>query len=471
MSQKNSNPLRGNFGLPHFDQIKPEHVKHAVEEMLQQARRNFNQVEKDNKADWESLILPLNEIEALYHHTWSPVSHLNSVMNSQKLREVYQDMQPKLVAFGLEMGQSKKIYNALCQMKNGRVWDTLDTGQKRAVEGRLLSATLSGIALDGDKQKRFNQIAKELSQLGTEVSNNVLDATKDYELVLTDKKQIVGLTSDFIERAHQDYVSKHKSDKSMTSDTGPWLISLDMTSFVPFMENCKDEHLRETIYRAFVSRASSGKHDNRELLVKILKYRQEKARLLGFKNYADMSLSEKMASSVEEVLTLEEELRRPSWQAAQNELEELKQFSVKQGKTTTIEPWDVAFWSKRLQEEKFQYTDEDIKPYFSLSKVLDGLYDLVHHLFDISVKERTSSVTTWHQDVRFFDLYDKQKNHIASFYLDPYSRPENKRGGAWMDVCVSRRKDIVGKLKLPVAYLVCNFTPPVGDKPSLLTFR
>lgn len=471
MTKDNDNPLLDNFGLPQFDQIDSKHVKPAVKAMLRKARNLFAQLENNHQATWESLIAPLNEIEALVHHTWSPVSHLTSVLNSKELREVHQSAQGEIISFSLELSQSKKIYEGLKKLKASQGWEKLELGQQRAVEDRILSAELSGIALTGKQQERFNEIVKELSELGVTFSNHVLDATKEYSLIIEDKKSTDGLSKEFLQRAHEAYVAQEKPKDPQGAALGPWLVSLDMTSYIPFMENCKNKNLREELYRAFIRRASSGKHNNEENITKILTLRKEKAQILGFKSYAELSLTQKMAQSVDEIHELEEELRVPSWKAAQEEFQEITDFSYNQTKNKELGPWDLSYWSKRLQEEKFQFTEEEIKPYFSLTLVLEGLFDLVHHLFDISIQERKDGMPKWHSDVRFFDIFDHTKQHIASFYLDPYSRPENKRGGAWMDVCISRRKDMKGNLIKPVAYLVCNFTPPIGDRPSLLTFR
>jgi oligopeptidase A len=264
--------------------------------------------------------------------------------------------------------------------------------------------------------------------------------------------------------------SEASSEVAADPTNGPWLVTLDGPVFTAFMQNSTRRDLREKVYRAFVTRASTGKTDNTALMTKILKLRHEKSLILGFKSYAEGSLASKMARSTEEVFSLLETLRQASIEPAKKELAEIETFAKAGGHVGPLSQWDIPFWAKRLEEKKFSFTDEVIRPYFSLEKVLTGLFELTRKLFNVNVELAPHGASVWHPDVSFYRIYDEEKVHIASFFLDPYSRPETKRGGAWMDEVVGRR--VTGKdVRIPVAHLVCNFTPPVGDKPSLLTFQ
>ena len=470
MSLEN-NPLLGNYGLPAFNKIEPEHVVPAVRSVLNECEKQFEALEKNSPATWSQLFEPLAKISLMIHHTWSPVSHLNGVMNSDALRQAYEKVQGEIVALGLKMNQSQAIYKAMKKLQQGDDAKNLSNGQKRVLEARIQEAELSGIGLEGDAKAEFNELSQELTQLSTSFANNVLDATKSFSLTLKTLEDVTGLPVSFLSMASQSYNQKFpNADKASSPEHGPWLVTLDYPSFVPFMENSKRRDLREKIYRAFIMRAADKPYDNRATIKRILEIRKRQSSMLGFESYAQMSLSRKMAENVESIFKLEEELRTAAWQPAHQELKDLQDLAKEHGEAEVLN-WDVAFWSKRLQEKRFQFTDEELRPYFALPRVLDGLFALVKKIFSITVKRADDGVPKWHQDVMFFKIFDEDNKHIASFYLDPYSRPENKRGGAWMDECLPRYKNSEGDVVLPVAYLVCNSTPPINDDPSLMTFR
>ncbi|QDV18507.1 Oligopeptidase A [Gimesia panareensis] len=466
------NPLLVLEGLPRFDQIEPRHIKPAVKALLEQSEAGLRKIEKDAQPTWEGLMQPLEELDYPWERSWGSVGHLLGVRNTPELREAYESVLPEIIAFSLSVKQSKPIYEAMKAIRDNGSWDQLNDAQKRIIEKRILSAELAGIGLSGAELTRFNEIATELSQLSTKFSNNVLDATKAYTLLITDSKDVDGFPDSLKQLAAQSYNSweDKDADTEATPDAGPWRITLDFPCFGPFMQHCRNRILREQVYRAFITRASEGEHDNTPLIPQILKLRQEKAKLLGYANYAEVSLAEKMAPSIEAVLEMEEELRSSSWDNGQQDLADLQEYAKEQGESEPIIQWDFAFWSERLREKRFNYTDEQLRPYFSLEKVLDGLFDLVHRIFGITVTPAADDVPVWNKDVRFFHIADEAGKTIAGFYLDPYARPADKRGGAWMDDCLGR-KLVHGEVQLPVAHLVCNSTPPVGDKPSLMTFR
>ena len=463
------NPLLLGEDLPRYDEIKPEHVAEAVEKMISEVERGAARVEADPALPaWASVIEELNTLEDWFTRVWGAVSHLNVVRNEAALREVYQAAQPKVVALGLRLNQSAALYRKLLAIKEGPQWAGLDAGQRRAVDNRLLSARLAGIALEGEKKERFNKIEEELSQLATTFTNNVIDATKEFKLVLKGKAEADGLPPSAREMLAHSYARQNPPAKP-DPENGPWLLTLDAPVYLAYMQFAKDRALREKLYRAFVSRASSGEKDNTPLMGRILELRAEKAALLGYKNYAEVSLAAKMAGGVAEVNALLEELLKAAQAPARAELAEITALANASGQAGALQHWDVAYWAKRLEEKKFGYTDEELKPYFSLEKVLAGMFSLVNRLFGVTVKAADGEARTWHKDVRFFKVSDASGRQIAAFFLDPYSRPENKRGGAWMDV-VAMKRVAPGVDRLPVATLVCNFTPPVGDKPSLMSF-
>ncbi len=464
------NPLLSGEDLARYDEIKPEHVAEAVDKLVSITEKTLAEVEADSRpAAWASVIEPLNDAEDWGARVWLPVGHLNLVRNEPALREAYQAAQPKVVALDLKLGQSAGLYSKFLEIKNGAEWSRLDAAQRRAIDNRLLGAKLSGIDLKGEKKERFNKIEEELSQLATKFTNNVIDATKAFRLVVSDKAEIDGLSDSAREMLAHAYARQNPPAKPDPAN-GPWLVTLDMPVYLAVRDFARSRALREKVYRAFITRASSGETDNTALMTRILELRREKALLLGYKNYAELSLARKMAGSVQQVNALFEELLAASAEPARAELKEITALANASGHAGPLEQWDLYFWAKRLEEKRFGFTEEELKPYFSLPKVLDGMFALVHRLFGITVKAADGEARVWNPDTRFFKIFDKAGKHIASFYLDAYSRPENKRGGAWMNVAVVKRVG-PGHDRLPVATLTCNFTPPVGGKPSLMTFR
>jgi oligopeptidase A len=472
------NPLLCIEGLPKFDRIKPEHVVPAVKKLLADAEQALSALEESIDASWDGCFAKLEAIDRPFEYAWGPVSHLFGVKNSPELREAYESVLDDVVQLGLRASQSRPIYEACVAIRNGNDWASLSPTRQRIVEKKIQSAELSGIGLEGAQQERFNEITQELSQLTTTFSNNVLDATKMFELVLTDKDDVDGLPESALAMAAQSFTQKQaegagdgnaEAPAEATPEAGPWRFTLDGPSFLPFMQYCRRSDLREKLYRAFITRASEGDFNNEQNINSILALRQEKAELLGFGNYAKMSLARKMAPSVAAVEEMFETLRSASRNSAAADVEEIRELAKSEGITDELKHWDVAFWAERLREKKFDYTDEELRPYFPLEKALSGMFDLVKRIFGIKVRQ-SENAPVWHEDVRYFEVLDSDGSNIAAFYLDPYSRPENKRGGAWMDDCLGR-KLIDGNVQLPVAHLVCNSTPPVGDKPSLMTFR
>ncbi|MDJ0736644.1 MAG: M3 family metallopeptidase [Nostocaceae cyanobacterium] len=464
-----NNPLLQGSGLPPFAEIKPEHVVPAMTQLLAEMDTELTTLEANVKPTWNDLVAPLENLTERLTWSWGIVNHLMGVKNSPELREAHQTVQPQVVQFINKLSQSQSLYNAFKALRSSNDWNTLESAQKRIVEAAIRDAELSGVALQGEAKERFNAIQMELAQLSTTFSNHVLDATKAFSITLTEKQEVDGLPPSLLSLAAQ--AARAEGAENATPENGPWRITLDMPSYVPFMQHSTRRDLREKLYKAFISRAASGELDNNPLIDRILSLRQEMAELLGYKTYAQVSLASKMADNVEAVEKLLEELRVASYDAAVQDLAHLETFAASKGaaEANDIKHWDITFWAERQREEKFAFTQEELRPYFPLPQVLDGLFGLVNRIFGVTVTPADGQAPVWHEDVRYFQIADETGNAIAYFYLDPYSRPAQKRGGAWMDVCINRRQ-LRDTTQLPVAYLTCNQTPPVDDKPSLMTF-
>eukprot|EP00640_Fibrocapsa_japonica_P000962 CAMPEP_0113943386 /NCGR_PEP_ID=MMETSP1339-20121228/23221_1 /TAXON_ID=94617 /ORGANISM="Fibrocapsa japonica" /LENGTH=820 /DNA_ID=CAMNT_0000948241 /DNA_START=97 /DNA_END=2559 /DNA_ORIENTATION=+ /assembly_acc=CAM_ASM_000762 len=476
------NPLLQQSGLPKFSEVQPDHVVPAMTAILERLEEDLVLVEEALKRPTESeiweekrlyysfddVVSRMEKISSALSYAWGVVGHLNGVKNSEELREAYQEMQPKVVQASTRLGQSEQVYKALKQLSMKSHSRELDEAQQRIVEASLRSMTLSGVGLEGEEKERFNEIMVKNAELSTKFSNNVLDATKAFSLLLTTKEEVDGLPPSALALGAQQAAAK--GNEGATPEEGPWLITLDIPSYMPAMQHLKSRQIREKLYRAFITRASSGETDNEPIIQEILKLRKEKSKMLGFENFAEMSLASKMAPNVGAVDELSNFLNEKALPAAKDELGELTEFAKANGFDEKLELWDVTFWSERRKEELLGFQEEELRPYFKLDAVLGGMFDLASRLFGVTIeKAAEGEVEVWHPDASFYNVKSVETcEQVASFYLDPYSRPAEKRGGAWMDVCVGRSKVMDKK---PVAYLVCNGSPPVGDKPSLMTFR
>ena len=464
-----TNPLLEREALPPFDRIQPGHVVSAVRSALADSEEKLNKAE-NSTLGWE-LIDAVNEIEYEIHRTWGPVTHLMGVQNTVELREAHDLVQKEIVDFYLKVGQSKTVYQTLLELKktNGK----LTKEQRRIVDLRIHAARHAGVGLEGEKKKNFNAAAAELSQCSTTFANHVLDSAKAFYLDLTHKEDIEGLPPSSLNLAAQTYNEAYKKkgqEAGASAEEGPWRITLDIPSYVPFLQYARKRSLREKLYKAFIRRASADDLDNTPLIQKTLELRKKQAQLLGYTNHAEMRMDMRMAKNVTEVYGLMEQLLESAWEPAQKELQELKNYASSCGHKGNIEHWDTAYWSERLREERFGFTEEELRPYFPFPRVLEGLFRLVKEIFDVEVVSADGEAPIWHPDVRCFFVLDEDKNRIAFFYLDPYSRPEDKRGGAWMDDCIGRR-NLGSHIELPAAYLVCNAAPPMGGRPALMNFR
>ena len=468
------NPLLQTSTFPRFDAIHPEHVVPAIQQLLPALEAELQQLEAQAQPTWEGLIDPLERLTDRLSVAWGIVGHLMGVQNSDALRQAHQTVQPEVVQFFMRLGQSPAIYQALKTLKASPTWATCDAAQQRIVDLLIRDAELAGVGLQGAARERFNAIQQELARLSTEFSNHVLDATKAFSMTLTHADEVAGLPPSLLQLAAQ--AARQAGADDATPEHGPWRMTLDYPSFGPFMEHSRRRELREQIYRAFITRASNGAEDNTPLIHTILTLRQEQAQLLGYSSFAALSLASKMAPDVATVERFLEELRQASHTAAQQDLADLQQGAREAGaaEADDLANWDLAFWAERLREQRYAFNDEELRPYFPLPRVLDGLFALVQRLFGIQVRPADGEAPVWHEDVRFFRINDEQGQPIAAFYLDPYSRPAEKRGGAWMDECVGRSRILAAPghaVRLPVAYLICNQTPPVDGKPALMSFH
>lgn len=468
---RHMNPLLSlGAGLPDFASVTSAHVEPAIRALIAGVHAGLDAFEAAPQATWDGTLGRIHTLTEPLHLAWGVVSHLVSVRNTPDMRTAHAAMQGDVVSTWIRLGQSRALYDALVAIRDGSQWTQLDAIQQRVVTSEIRDMQLAGVGLTGAAKERYQAISLELNELGTRFSNHLLDAGKAWHLDLTSRDQIDGLPATLL--AQTAAMAKAAGSADATPENGPWRLTLDVPVYGPFMEHSRRRDLRETLYRAFITRAAAAPHDNLPLLEKILVLRQELAGLLGKANHAEISLATKMAGSLATVEALLDQLRAAARPKAASELAELTAFA--QQKTgdagLTLALWDAGYWAERLREERYAYTDEELRPYFALPAVLDGLFALATRLFAVVITPVTG-LSTWDPAVQVFRIADTAGRERALFYLDPYSRPANKRGGAWMNSFCGRLLRTDGSVRSPVAYLVCNQTPPVGDTPSLMTFR
>lgn len=459
-----TNPLLNLQGLPQFSQVKPEHVLEAVKSAIDNSIRVLKTVVKEHEKDptWDNVMAPIEEADDRVSRVWSIVSHLNGVCNTEELRKAHEACLPLISEYSTFVGQYQPLCEVLKTIKRSDAYQLLTKAQRKSIENSLRDFKLSGIDLPEDKKQRYAEIAAELSQLQTKFANNVLDATKAFTLHITDENEVKGLPASQINQARAE--AKKRNLDGM-------VFTLDIPSYLPFMTYVENRELRKTLYEAYATRASdkgpnAGTWDNQENIENILRLRHEEAQLLGYPTYAHLSLATKMAETPEEVIGFLEDLARKSKLQGEYEVAQVREFAAAQGQHD-LEPWDMSFYSQKLCKEKYAYDPQELRPYFGVEKVINGLFEVAQRLYNVSFRPRFG-VDVWHEDVRCYDIYDRFSSKIGTFYLDLFAR-DGKQGGAWMDECMTRRYRSDGSLQLPVAYLVCNFTPPVNGKESLLT--
>ena len=459
-----NNPLLTMDSLPPFSQIKPEQVQPAVIQAIADCKQKISDVlAQRDPHTWDSLIAPLEEVNDRLSRIWSPVSHLNSVLNSEALREAHDACLPLLSEFQTYVGQHEGLYQAYLALSQSDDFPLLSGAQRKEIQNTLRDFRLSGIGLPAEAQQRYGEIQARLSELASRFSNNVLDATQGWHKLVADEAELAGLPDSVRAAARQMAELKGKEG---------WLFTLDIPSYLPVMMYADNRELRAEMYEAFTTRASdqgpnAGKWDNSAIMSELLTLRRELAQLLGFANYAELSLATKMADKTEQVVSFLTDLAAKSLPQGKAELEEIRAFATEQHGQSELAAWDLAYYAEKLKQHKFSISDEQLRPYFPASKVVKGLFEVVKRVFGMKVRERLG-IDTWHPDVRFYDIFDADDELRGSFYLDLYAR-EHKQGGAWMDVCLGRRYRQDGSLQKPVAYLTCNFNGPVDGKPALFT--
>ena len=459
-----NNPLLTMDALPPFSQIQPEQVQAAVVQAIADCKQKISDVLAQNETHtWDSLIAPLEEVNDRLARIWSPVSHLNSVLNSEALRVAHDACLPLLSEFQTYVGQHEGLYQAYLGLSQSDDFPLLSGAQRKEILNTLRDFRLSGIGLPAEAQQRYGEIQARLSELASRFSNNVLDATQGWHKLVADEAELAGLPDSVRAAARQMAELKGKEG---------WLFTLDIPSYLPVMMYSDNRELRAEMYEAFTTRASdqgpnAGKWDNSAIMSELLTLRRELAQLLGFANYAELSLATKMADKTEQVVSFLTDLAAKSLPQGKAELEEIRAFAAEQHGQSELAAWDLAYYAEKLKQHKFSISDEQLRPYFPASKVVKGLFEVVKRVFGMKVRERLG-IDTWHPDVRFYDIFDADDELRGSFYLDLYAR-EHKQGGAWMDVCLGRRYRQDGSLQKPVAYLTCNFNGPVDGKPALFT--
>ncbi len=458
-----ANPLLQDFDLPPYSVIRPEHVEPAVDAILADSRVAIAQLLSQQSAapSWSGLVLPLDELGARLSRAWSPVSHLNAVCNNAQLRTAYEACLPKLSEYWTEIGQNRGLFEAYQALASGPEAAGFDVAQKTILEHALRDFRLSGIDLPPAGQQRYGAIQMKLSELASSFSNQLLDATQAWTKHISDEAELAGLT---------DSAKAQMAQAAAAKELDGWLISLEFPSYYAVMTYADDRALREELYAAYCTRASdqgpnAGQFDNGPLINEILDLRQELAQLLGFSHYSALSLAGKMAESTEQVLNFLRDLAVRSKPFAARDLQELQAFAAEQG-LSDLQSWDVGYYSEKLRQQRYSISQEQVRAWFPIDKVLSGLFAIVEKLYGIQIKE-LSGFDSWHPDVRLFEI-NEHGQHVGRFFFDLYARA-NKRGGAWMDGARDQRRAANGELISPVANLVCNFTPAVNGQPALLT--
>ena len=454
------NPLLDFSGLPRFSEIGPEHVAPAIDRLLAEGRAAVAQVTAPAVPDaWDAFITPLEDANERLSRAWGQVAHLHAVLDSPALREAYNASLPSVTQYWTELGHNERLFEKYRRLRASAAYAALPRARRKQVDDALRDFRLGGAELPPAEKARFAAIQDELAQLGAKFSENLLDATNAFTLLVEDRARLSGLHEDALEAARQ------AADKDGRKG---WKFTLHAPSYLPVMQYADDRALRKAMYRANVTRASEfGKPewDNTSLIARILKLRREEARLLGYPNFAEVSLVPKMAHSPAQVLEFLQDLALRARPFAEHDVAELREFARRELGVESLEAWDVAYASERLRARRYDFSDNEVKRYFPEDAVLAGLFGLVETLYGVRIAR--AAAPTWHPDVRFFEMRDASGALVGQFYVDLYAR-ETKRGGAWMDDAITRRRRD-GHLQTPVAYLNCNFSRPIGDRPALFT--
>ncbi len=452
------NPLLDFSGLPRFSELKPEHVAPALDRLLAEGRAAAQSAALAPPT-WRDFVQPLEDANESIGRAWGQVSHLHAVLDSPALREVYNANLPKITQYWTELGQNAVLFGKYAELHRSPEFKSLSAARTKIVENALRDFRLSGAQLALERKQRFAEIQEELSRLAARFSENVLDATNAYSLLIEDRKRLAGIPEDILEGAQEAAQKDAKAG---------WKFTLHAPSYMPVMQYADERSLRETLYRESSTRASEfGKPDwdNTPLIARIVALRREQAQLLGYRSYAEVSLVPKMAQSPAEVLGFLDDLARRARPFAERDVAELREFAAHELGLADLQAWDIAYASEKLRAKRYSFSDQEVKQYFPEDAVVAGLFKVAETLYQITIS--ASKAPLWHDDARFFDLRDSSGALVGQFYMDLYAR-ETKRGGAWMDDAIARRRKNE-RIQTPVAYLNCNFSKPVGGRPALFT--
>ena len=476
------NPLLDFSTLPRYEEIRNENITSAMDELLRDCRAVMNRVKNATEfPDWQDFVQPVVDASERLSRAWGQIAHLNAVMNNPELREIYNANLPRITQYYAELSQDPVLFEKFRQLRTSSAFNDLSPARRKIVDNQLRDFHLGGAELPSEDKARFMQIQEELSALSSKFNDNLLDATNAFSLFVENRDELVGIPEDVLQIAREAAVK----DASIT--VPGWKFTLHAPSYLPVMQYADNRSLRERIYRAYVTRASeievvvdqAVSRDNMPLIEQMLRLRQEEARLLGYDCYAQISLASKMAETPQQVLDFLNELAAKARSYAEKDLAELQQFAADKLRLDQLEMWDIAYVSEKLRIQRYAFSEQEIKQYFPENKVLPGMFRLVETLYNIRISgaEPVRNIQCWHPDVKFFDITDVNGNLLGQFYLDLYARP-GKRGGAWMDDAITRRKIEVpeisrSEIQTPVAYLTCNFSAPVtmdGQlRPALFT--
>ena len=458
------NPLLDFSGLPHFAQIKPEQVAPAIAQLLGDCRALIARLLADStQPGWDNFVVPMEDAHERVSRAWGPVGHLNAVMNSPELRDAYNAVLPVMTQYYAELGQNLALFNKFKLLRNSAEFATLNATRQKIIENELRDFRLGGAELPEDKKARYLEIQERQSEVSARFSDNLLDATNEYSLLVESRDELSGLPEDALQTAEE---------AALAADKSGWLFTLKAPSYLPVMQFADNRVLREKIYRAYATRASEfGKpeFDNSALMEEIVQLRTEEAQLLGFANYGELSLAAKMAETPKQVVAFMRELAQRARPFAEKDLLELREFAREELGLSEMHSWDVSYASEKLREQRYAFSEQEVKEYFPEDAVLTGLFSLVETLYGLKIVDATAlrQVQVWHDSVRFFDILDAQGQLVGQFYFDLYARA-SKRGGAWMDDVITRRR-LPSGIQTPVAYMNCNFAAPVGGKRAVFT--
>ena len=454
------NPLLDFSGLPRFAEFKAESVTPALEQLLSENRALVEDLRnQDAQPEWDNFVAPLDDGNERLRRAWGQVAHMNAVMNSPQLRDVYNENLPRITQYFTELAQDESLFRKYKALRASAGFAHLTAAQKKVIDNELRDFRLGGAELPAEEKTGFKQVIEKLAGLSSKFNDNVLDSTNAFELIIADRQRLAGIPDDALEAA---------ADAAKQGSKQGWKFTLHMPSYLPLMQYADDRTLREQMYRAYVTRAAefgeSG-WDNSAIIVDILRLRRDQSRLLGLASFAELSLQPKMADSPQQVLDFLEELAQRARPYAQRDLVELREFASRELSLEDLQPWDIAYASEKLRVERYAFSDQEVKQYFPEHKVLEGMFRVVETLYGLRIEQ--DAAPRWHDDVRFFSIRKQGGEMVGQFYLDLYARP-SKRGGAWMDDAITRRRKQSG-VQTPVAYLNCNFSPPLSGKPALFT--